>query len=153
MPDTNHPRISEWVQYLARQIGKPDQDTFLVGHSMGCQAILRHLGTTDGRIGGILLIAGFVSIRKGAITDGNDIEMMDPWVKTAIDWQKARSNAGSSVLVLSDNDPYIDVSDADVFREKLGARIIIIPNAGHFTAKDGYTELHLALNGMLKMVK
>lgn len=152
MPDANYPRINDWVAEIGRQVGNPDADTFLVGHSMGCQAIIRYLGTINGCVGGTLLIAAFVSIRDGAITDANDKAMMEKWVGTPIDWHAAKANSGPSVVVLSDNDPYIDVGNAAIFKEKLGSRTMIIAKAGHFTRQDGYSELHLALNELLKMV-
>ena len=152
LPDTNYPRINDWVAELGRQIGTPDAETFLVGHSMGCQAIIRYLGTINVCVGGILLIAAFVSIREGAITDDNDKEMMAKWTDTPIDWQNAKAKSGPSVVVLSDNDPYIDVGNAAIFTERLGARTMVIPKAGHFTKRDGYAELHLALNELLKMI-
>ncbi len=36
MPDTLHPNIEAWVSYLRDLVGKPDSNTFFVGHSIGC---------------------------------------------------------------------------------------------------------------------
>ncbi len=151
MPDTEHPRMETWVPYLAEKVGDPDEETFLVGHSMGCQTIIRYLGGIDKRIGGIVLVAGFVNIKEESLVSSEEKRIMAPWTGTPIDWQKIRSNVKRSVFVLSDNDPYIEVSNAEIFREKLGAKTLIIPKAGHFTA--GYTELHLALNELMKMLQ
>lgn len=40
MPKTEEPRIDIWVPYLRGLVGRPDQDTYFVGHSIGPQAIL-----------------------------------------------------------------------------------------------------------------
>jgi predicted alpha/beta hydrolase family esterase len=151
MPNTDNPTISGWVGYLAQQVGSPDENTYLVGHSMGCQAIIRYLETINRNVGGILLVAGFVSIRSGALNTDAERNTAMPWVSTPIDWAKAKANTANSVFVISDNDPYIDISDAKVLKERLGAKVIVIPGAGHFTAADGYMELHLALNEVMKM--
>ncbi len=43
MPNTAEPKIETWVPFLEKLVGKPDKDTYLVGHSIGCQTILRYL--------------------------------------------------------------------------------------------------------------
>ncbi len=43
MPDTDHPKESEWVPHLANIIDTPDEHTVLVGHSLGGITILRYL--------------------------------------------------------------------------------------------------------------
>ena len=42
MPDPEHPDIDKWVNALA-DLPKPDEDFIFVGHSIGCQAIMRFL--------------------------------------------------------------------------------------------------------------
>lgn len=41
MPDTDIPVIEKWVHRLANIVGTPDSDTYFIGHSIGCQTILR----------------------------------------------------------------------------------------------------------------
>lgn len=41
MPHPEIPTISDWVNCIAVAVGQPDENTFFVGHSIGCQAILR----------------------------------------------------------------------------------------------------------------
>ena len=43
MPNSEKPEIEEWVGYLSEQAGEVDKDTYFVGHSIGCQTILRFL--------------------------------------------------------------------------------------------------------------
>lgn len=40
MPDTWHPKISEWVNKIKELAGNVDEETYFVGHSIGCQAML-----------------------------------------------------------------------------------------------------------------
>ncbi len=154
MPNTGSPKIDEWISHLSSEVGNPDGDTYLIGHSMGAQAIIRYLARLgDGEmIGGALLIAGFVRVKDDAL-DYKGKETLRPWIETPIDWEMAKQHSRAIVSISSDNDPYIEVSDSDVFRERLGARIIVIPRAGHFRERDGYKELHAALNEIMKMMK
>jgi uncharacterized protein len=152
MPDTDEPKMENWVPYLAAEVGDPDSNTYLIGHSMGCQAILRYLERLkpDEIIGGALLVASFITIKKGSMSSEDDM-VLKPWLERKIDLQKAGKHANSIVSICSDNDPYIPADDAELFRKELGSKVIMIPKAGHFTQGDGYKELHVALNEILKM--
>src|SRR3989344_9568337 len=43
LPDAANPRIYNWVPALAAAVGEADEETYFVGHSMGCQTIARYL--------------------------------------------------------------------------------------------------------------
>ena len=62
MPDTNTPRIEKWAGFLQSKIKTKDigEETYFVGHSIGCQAILRFLEKLpqNAKIGGCIFIAG-----------------------------------------------------------------------------------------------
>jgi len=60
MPNTAVPTIDSWVGHLQSVCRDVDQQTYFVGHSIGCQAILRYLTTLpeDVCIGDIILVAG-----------------------------------------------------------------------------------------------
>ena len=62
LPNTNIPRIENWVPALAHAVGTPDENTYLIGHSMGCQTIARYLVSLpeDIKVGGVIFVAGFL---------------------------------------------------------------------------------------------
>src|SRR5688572_19611763 len=62
MPDPAHPRIESWVRQLAGEVGELDQETFFVGHSIGCQTILRYLQMGDARAGGVVCVAPWTTL-------------------------------------------------------------------------------------------
>jgi uncharacterized protein len=153
MPDTLHPKIGEWVSKLSEEIGTPDKDTYLVGHSMGCQTILRYLEALPAgkKIGGALLVAGFVTLIDGSVTPGKE-GIIEPWLEKKIALGKAREHCNSFVSIFSDNDPYVGLDNVKTFEDELGSKVMIIPRAGHLGSEDGYKELHMALNELLKMM-
>src|SRR3989338_3198510 len=59
MPHTDTPTIGEWVDYLTEAVGEADENTYLVGHSIGCQTILRMAEglEEDERLGGAVFVA------------------------------------------------------------------------------------------------
>src|ERR1700690_1832263 len=76
LPDTNSPRIAKWVPALAVAAGVVDDDTYFVGHSMGCETIVRYLeGLPEGqKVGGAVFIAGFFERLTGLDNDDNSRE-------------------------------------------------------------------------------
>ena len=88
MPDTDNPKIESWVSFLKKTIKNPGKDTYLIGHSIGCQAILRYLQGINSKIGGVVFVAGWFSL-KGLETDG-EWAIAKPWIETPIDFVKTK---------------------------------------------------------------
>lgn len=82
MPDPDYPKINPWVEHLRKEVGKPSKNTILVGHSMGCQTILRYLETLqeDEKIDRVVLVAGF-GLHLTGLTEEEKI-VAGPWVET-----------------------------------------------------------------------
>ncbi|OGC80072.1 hypothetical protein A2943_01685 [Candidatus Adlerbacteria bacterium RIFCSPLOWO2_01_FULL_51_16] len=147
LPDTGNPRIGNWVPALAKAVGTPDDQTYLVGHSMGCQTIARYLETLpEGqKVGGAVFVAGFFK----HLTDIDDKETEDHWLKAPIDLSKVKSHLPKSVAIFSDNDPWVPLDNQDDFKNKLGSEIVIEHNKLHFSGSEGTTELPIALEKLL----
>lgn len=147
MPDTKAPRQDLWVPKLHEVIGEPDEDLVLVGHSVGCIAILRYLESLNEnqKIGKAILVAGF--------TDDLGFEELKNYFETPIDFEKIQSHCNRFVAIHSDNDPYVPLKHADIFKEKLGAEVIILRNKKHFSGpvdnEESCTELPEALESIV----
>jgi len=155
MPNTNEPRIATWVPYLAKVVGKADENTYFVGHSIGCQAILRYLETLERtvKVGGAVFVAGFFNLISGSMETDAEKSIAKEWIGTPIDFQLVRDHLNKSTAIFSDNDPDVPLSDSKIFDSVLGSKIIVHPNRGHFTKEDGVTELHVAFNEIMQMAK
>jgi predicted alpha/beta hydrolase family esterase len=151
MPDTDSPKIEAWVKTLANIVGKPDKDTYFIGHSMGCPAILRYLQTIDTPVGGAVFISGFwQSIYAEKLENDEDRTMFKPWLTTPIDSEKIRKVLKKSIAIFSDNDPWIPISTTEVYKKEINSEIIVEHNRGHFS-EETLTELPEALNAFLKL--
>jgi hypothetical protein len=64
MPSPESPIKEEWVRTISESIKNPNEEIFLVGHSLGVPAILRYLETLkeDQRINGAFLVSGPLNI-------------------------------------------------------------------------------------------
>lgn len=153
MPETMHPRIKSWVDYLAKQIGQPDENTYLIGHSIGTQAILRYLETINQKVGGVILVAGWVHLTDETWDEEYTPEIAKEWLETPFDFAKIKQNCAKFTAIQSDNDPVVPFEDSEIFKEKLGAEIIIEHNAGHISGEDGFDKLPTALGALIELAK
>ena len=150
MPNTNEPKIEEWVNYLDEKVGKLDKDTYFVGHSIGCQTIMRYLEVQKERVGGIVFIAGWFNLVD--MEDEEEERIAKPWIETPIKFDKIKKNSKSITVFISSNEPYGYVKEnTNIFRDKLGAKVIIENNRGHFTEEDGVTEMPEVISEILEM--
>lgn len=139
MPDTASPVIESWVRHLSEIVGETDlTEAIFIGHSIGCQTIMRYFETLpEGRkVGAAFFVAGWLHLEN--LEDQETEAIAHPWLTTSIDFEKVRATCEKFVALFSTNDPYVPLSDADLFKKYLNAEIIIKENAGHFTAGDGY---------------
>ncbi|MEK6863847.1 MAG: alpha/beta fold hydrolase [Nanoarchaeota archaeon] len=151
MPDTDNPKIESWVSFLKKTIKNPGKDTYLIGHSIGCQAILRYLQGINSKIGGVVFVAGWFSL-KGLETDG-EWAIAKPWIETPIDFVKTKKALIKCSAIFSDNDPFVPFDNSVIFKEKLGAKIIIEKQKGHFSGSDNIAKLPSVLKELLEMAK
>ena len=64
MPDTEHPKIEDWVKHLEENVKDINEETYFLGHSIGCQTIMRFLEKLPKhqKIGGVIFIAGWFNL-------------------------------------------------------------------------------------------
>lgn len=154
LSDSENPRINVWIPQIAEAVGIPDENTFFVGHSMGCQAICRYLESLpeETKIGGAVFVAGFFKCLTG-IEDVEDQKATEKhWLGSPIDFIKVKSHLAKSIAIFSDNDPFVPLDNQDDFRDKLGSKIIIEHQAGHFRTSDGISEPIIILQSVLDIV-
>lgn len=153
MPEPLKPEIDTWVSFLKQQIGVPNSDTILFGHSIGAQTILRYLEllNKNERIGGAVFLAGWVHLTDLAYETKEDPKIAKPWLETPLNWDKIKPHAAKFIGIFSDDDRIVPIADADIFKEKLGAKIIIEHGKGHFSGSSGIKELPSALKAVLEI--
>ena len=141
MPDTENPTIEKWVGFLEKNVKDIDNDTFFVGHSIGCQTILRFLERLPEKVkvGGAVFVAGWFNL-KNLETPGDE-KIAKPWIENKIDLNRVKKHTNNFLAIFSENDPFVPISDAKLFKEKLGAKIIIKKNKGHFDNIDRIEEI------------
>ena len=148
MPDTHSPKLSSWLPQLQRTAGRPDENLLLVGHSVGCITILKYLEELkeNEKIGGVVLVAGFTEDL------GVGYEKLKNFFERSIDFEKIKTKSKYFVAIHSDDDPFVPVKHGDVFKEKLGAKLIIKQNMGHFSGPVDHTKSITSLPDVIEEI-
>lgn len=152
MPHTEAPVMGEWVATLKKEVIAPDRQTYFIGHSIGCQAIMRYIADLPSKvqIGGAIFLAGWFVLNS--MEDEGSEKIAKPWVDTPIDFESLRNRTGNYVAILSDNDRWVPVEvTKQQFEEKLSAKVLIAHNQGHFTADDGVTEIPVVIEELKRI--
>ena len=145
MPNPDAPKVGEWVAKIAGAVGDSGEGCILVGHSLGCIAILRYLERAKKKVAGAVMIAGFA----GKL--GGEFSILDNFFAPPLDAARVKRMCPKIVAIFSDNDPYVPLSQEKVFREKLGAKTLVLHARGHFSSSEGTTKLPEALDAILKI--
>jgi len=153
MPSPEAPEIKSWVGRLRNEVGESDENTYFIGHSIGCQTILRFVEQLpqEAKIGGIICVAGFFNL-SGLETE-EEKELAKPWLETKIDFEKIKKHTNKIIAVFSDNDPYVDLENKGLFEKHLGAKTFIEHDKGHFDDAAEIKELPVLLEELVKIIE
>lgn len=141
MPAWDLPVIEKAVAYLTEVLPahKLNEDVILVGHSVGCLAILHYLASVAKhpdaalkQVGGVLCVAGWFSV------DSPWQDILN-WMHAPVDYEAARTLIPQDKLMvlLSDDDPYTSgyQENERLWVERLESLVSILPGRQHFSAQ------------------
>ncbi|MFF0989922.1 RBBP9/YdeN family alpha/beta hydrolase [Kocuria nitroreducens] len=143
LPEPSFPEAGAWLAAVAKAVGEPDRHTHLVGHSLGCITLLRHLAALPRpwELGGLVLVAGFTGRLEG-------VPLLDEFLTEDVDVSAVRANVRRRLVLRSDDDPTVPPAATEALAERLDARVQVVPRAGHFCGSDGVTRLPAVLEAL-----
>jgi predicted alpha/beta hydrolase family esterase len=146
MPETVYPKLSGWLPKLGKTIKEPDENLFLVGHSLGCITIMRYLESLNGnkKVGGVVFVAGF--------TDDLGYKELTNFFVDPIDLKAIKKRAKHFYAINSDDDPFVSLKYGEELKEKLGAKLIIRKNMKHFSGPIDDEKSCLSLPEVTKSI-
>lgn len=131
MPNPKVPLIKSWVSTLEKE--KIDEKTILIGHSIGCQTILRYLEKTNKKVKACFLVAAWFTLEL--YDDLESKKIAKPWLETKIDFKKI--NCKNFTVFLSTDDEWVKCEENEqLFKKYLNAKVIIEENKSHFEYQD-----------------
>ena len=151
MPNPEIPEVKSWVSCLRNAVGETDENTYFVGHSIGCQTILRYIEQlpAESRVGGVVCVAGFFRLLH--LETDEEKEIAKPWLETQMDFEKIKKHTNKIIAIFSDDDPDVDLGDKELFKTYLNAKTIVEHRKGHFSDDAGIKELSSALEAVLEI--
>lgn len=149
LPNSDRPTRLGWVSSIKRFVGKSDVNTYFIGHSLGVPAILRYIEELpdQAKIGGVISLAGRI------IDKPIKRRQTHPFYQDGFKWSKIKKIVRKFVGIYSLDDPVVPLSNGKLFKNKLGAKLILEKNKGHFSREDKVFKLPIVLKAILELSK
>ncbi len=141
MPRPAYPEKLTWVKTI-RSLKCDPAETILVGHSLGCAALLHFLQEHRGdAFQHVVLTSGFgrpfVSMKS-----------LERWFDPPLDFSVIKTKSEKWTAVHSKNDILVPFREGEWLASQLGADLII-ENKGHLTKREGAKELPSVLEAII----
>lgn len=127
MPNWDYPRKVEWVEALDEAIAACTSPPILVGHSLGCLAILHWAAAHDREVRGALLAAPADVDRAEALPE---LRSFGPVLRRRLPFP--------SILAASSEDPFLALERARGLATDWGSTFVNLGPCGHLNQASGY---------------
>ncbi len=150
IPNPDAPDINTWVNTLYDVVGNP-AETFFVGHSIGCQAIMRYLETLPDatKIGGTIFVAPWFNLSP--LETEEERRIASPWLTEPINTDKIKE-MGEFFAFFTQDDPHVPLDNVAIFENRLGAQTFTFEGGGHLTEDDGVKSIPEVLQKITEMI-
>jgi hypothetical protein len=135
IPHFPHPKdhpLPEWLEVLKDYEQYIDEDTILIGHSLGGLFLLRVLERINKPVKAAFFVAAPIGVKPILYYDSDyNFSGFD------FNWEKIRQAAKHFIVYQSDNDPFVSLRNGEELSKNLKIELSFIRNAGHFNALSG----------------
>lgn len=132
--NTMTPDLKTQMDFIEKTI--PLSDDFIVfGHSLGCLLAMRL--AEKHTFSKLFLVSGWDF-------DDLTVEHQSFW-PNKLNHALIKKNVKEIFVTSSENDPYMTAFSMEEMSKRLGATLITVPGAGHFTDKFGITKINEVL--------
>jgi uncharacterized protein len=136
LPTFENQSLQNWMEVFKDYRQYLDENTIVVGHSLGPAFLLSVLENLNRPIKAAFFVAGFTGLLNNSEFD----ELNKTFVMKSFDWAKIKNNCNKFYVINSEDDPYVPLAKGRSLAENLGTELITLKNAGHINEKAGYTE-------------
>jgi predicted alpha/beta hydrolase family esterase len=147
-PQTESPDFNTWMKHTERYEESFDENSILVGHSLGGALALRLLEHIK-----VPLKATFLVASVSGLTGSQFDPLMVTFNTAPYDWSAIKKNGGAFHVLHTDNDPYIPLEKAETLARNLGVNVTLIPGGGHLNQSTGFTEFPLLRDQILSCIQ
>ena len=137
MPNPILPRRERWVSVVLSKIKQPE--TVLIGHSLGCLAILwalaEYTGSPPART---VLVSGFgrpfLRILKNS-------QYHQEWFPRELDFSSVKSKSASWAVIHGRNDRLVPFEEGEWLAAQLGVALVVPKRTGHLIHEEGALDV------------
>lgn len=139
--------LDSWWQHFEKYVGQLDDNTVLVGHSIGAVFVLRVLEQVQAKIAAAALVAPFI----GALGLTEYDQLNSSFVAAPFNWSEICQRAEQFLVYFGEEDPYVPQNQSLCVAENLSVIPSIIQGGGHLNSEFGFTTFSALLNDLLKL--
>jgi uncharacterized protein len=148
-PTPENQSLANWIEEFEDfYLNKIDEDSILIGHSLGpafILSVLDKINLFDNlglKVKACFFVSGFLNKLGNPTFD----KINETFINKDFDWKKIKRNCNKFFVIHSDNDPYIPLKEAKQLADKLDTKVIIIKGAGHFNESSGFKKFDFLLD-------
>ncbi|GMU25226.1 alpha/beta hydrolase [Patescibacteria group bacterium] len=144
LPNPVLPRRASWVSKIRASIR--GGDTVLIGHSLGCLAILQALSGQDApTVQRVICVSGFGRPFLRLLQNG---KTKQEWLPTDLDFDAIKAHADSWAVVHAHRDPLVPFAEGEWLAEQFGVQLIVPGRTGHLIHEEKAFEVPEILNAV-----
>lgn len=152
VPQFPHPKnhhLSDWLNILKEYKQYINEQTILIGHSLGGLFLLRVLERLENQnlVAAAFFVATPIGVKPILYYDSDE-----KFSGFEFDWEKIKEGARHFKVYHSDNDPYVSLGNGKELAKHLNEDLTFIPNVGHINAESGYKKFDLLLKDIEKIL-
>lgn len=140
-------KISEWFDVLKNYEQYIDENTILIGHSLGGLFLLRILEKLNHPIKAAFFVGTPIGVRPILNFDRDSA-----FCGFDFNWEEIKNKSKNFVVFQSDTDPYVGLENGKELAKNLGVELSFVPNAGHFNKKAGYLKFEQLKDKVLEIL-
>jgi len=145
LPTPQNQNLDVWLREFNKQVGKIDENTIIIGHSLAPAFLLRYLSCSNIFVKASFFVAGFMSLLN---IDEFD-KLNNTFVIGSLNWSELKEKVGNCYLYNSIDDPYVPLDLGRDLASHLNANFIEIENGGHLNSSAGFIDFPMLLKDIV----
>lgn len=140
-------KISEWFEVWKDYEKDIDENTVIIGHSLGGIFSLRVLEKLKDPIFAAYFVGTPVGVKPILNYDRDS-----SFSGFNFNWPAIKNKAKHFSVYQSDDDPYVSLGNGEELAKQLGIKLSFVPNAGHFNKRAGYLKFEKLKSDILSII-
>lgn len=145
MPNSQNPKLNEWIEHMDNSIKEYDENTIFIGHSLGCVTILNFLAKNSSKkIKGLFLISGFI--------EDSPIPALLEFVQPVLNYDVIIKLTKNRIVISAKDDDIINYEYSQILAKKIQSKFILLDKGKHFIDRDNFIEFPLLVGKIKNLI-